>query len=97
VFMTIRRKYSAEFKREAVLQTQHPGVSCNQVALELGINPNVLGRWKRELEASPGRAFAGSGVPRDEELARLKRELARVKKERDFLREAATFFARESS
>ena len=50
--MTIRRKYSAEFKREAVLQTQHPGVSCNQVALELGINPNVLGRWKRELEAT---------------------------------------------
>ena len=95
--MTIRRKYSAEFKREAVLQTQHPGVSCNQVALELGINPNVLGRWKRELEASPDRAFAGSGVPRDEELARLKRELARVKKDRDFLREAATFFARESS
>ena len=50
--MTIRRKYSAEFKREAVLQTQHPGVSCNQVARELGINPNVLGRWKRELEAT---------------------------------------------
>lgn len=95
--MTTRRKYSAEFKREAVLQTQHPGVSCDQVARELGINPNVLGRWKRELEASPDSAFAGSGVPRDEELARLKRELARVKKERDFLREAATFFARESS
>jgi transposase len=70
--MTTRRKYSAEFKREAVLQTQHPGVSCNQVARELGINPNVLGRWKRELEASPDSAFAGSGVPRDEELARLK-------------------------
>ena len=35
--MTIRRKYSAEFKREAVLQTQHPGVSCNQVARELGM------------------------------------------------------------
>jgi transposase len=50
--MTIRRKYSAGFKREAVLQTQHPGVSCNQVARELGINPNVLGRWKRELEAT---------------------------------------------
>lgn len=95
--MTTKRKYTAEFKREAVLQTQHPEVSCAQVARELGINPNVIGRWKRELEASPERAFAGSGVPRDEELSRLKRELARVKKERDFLREAATFFARESS
>ena len=88
--MTTRRKYSAEFKREAVLQTQHPGVSCNQVSRELGINPNVLGCWKRELEASPDSALASSGVPRDEELAR-------VKKERDFLSEAVTFFARESS
>ena len=95
--MATRRKYTSGFKREAVLQTQNPGVSCTQVARELGINPNVIGRWKRELEASPERAFAGSGVPRDEELSRLKRELARVKKERDFLREAATFFARESS
>jgi len=42
-------------------------------------------------------AFGGTGTPRDEKLARLKRELARVKKERDFLREAATFFAKESS
>jgi transposase len=69
--MTTKRKNTAEFKREAVLQTQHPEVSCAQVARELGINPNVIGRWKREL--------------------------ARVKKERDFLREAAMFFARESS
>ena len=75
--MTTRRKYSAEFKREAVLQSQYPGVSCNQVARELGINPNVLGPWKRELEASPDSAFAGSGVLRDEKLARLKREPAR--------------------
>ena len=43
------------------------------------------------------KAFGGTGKPRDEEMARLKRELARVKKERDFLREAATFFAKESS
>jgi transposase len=42
-------------------------------------------------------AFGGSGTPRDEGLARLKRELARVKKKRDFLRESATFFAKGSS
>lgn len=48
------------------------------------------------MEASD-KAFVGSGTPRDEELARLKRELARVKKERFFLREAATFFAKGSS
>jgi len=95
--MTKRRKYSAEFKREAIAFTKQPGVSCRQIALEIGINPNLLSRWKREAEGSSDKVFSGSGTPRDEELSRLKRELARVKKERDFLREAATFFAKGSS
>jgi len=95
--MSKRRKYSPEFKQEAVALTRQPGVSCRQVALEIGINPNLLSRWKREAGAVSGKVFSGSGTPRDEEVARLKRELARVKKERDFLREAATFFAKESS
>jgi transposase len=95
--MSKRRKYSPEFKRGAVEQAQQPGVSCAQVARELGIGGNVLTRWKRESERSGRGAFGGTGNPRDEEVAALKRELARVKKERDFLREAATFFARESS
>ena len=72
-------------------------MSCAQVARELGIGANLLTRWKREAEGEGARAFGGSGSTRDEEVVRLKRELARVKKERDFLREAATFFARESS
>jgi len=95
--MIKRRKYSAEFKREAIALTYQPGVSCRQIALEIGINPNLLSRWRREAEAGSDKAFSGSGSPRDEELSRLKRELARVKKERDFLREAATFFAKQSS
>jgi len=95
--MTKRRKFSPEFKRGAVEQACQPGVSCAQVARELGINANMLSRWKRQIEKEGGLAFGGSGNPRDEEVAALKRELARVKKERDFLREAATFFARESS
>jgi transposase len=57
----------------------------------------MLSRWKRQLEKDGLLAFGGSGNPRDEEIAALKRELARVKKERDFSREAAIFFARESS
>jgi len=95
--MNQRRKYSAEFKREAVALTYQPGVSSRQIALEIGVNPNLLSRWKRESETVSNKAFSGSGSPRDEELASLKRELARVKKERDFLREAATFFAKQSS
>jgi transposase len=95
--MSKRKKYSPEFKRGAVEQVNQPGVSCAQVARELGIEANVLSRWKREAAAGKESAFTGTGKPRDDELAQLKRELARVKKERDFLREAATFFAREST
>lgn len=94
--MNKRRKYSAEFKREAIALTLQPGVTCHQIALEIGINPNLLYRWRQEESAS-GKVFSGSGSPRDVEVSRLKRELARVKKERDFLREAATFFAKQSS
>ncbi len=63
---------------------------------ELGVNPNLLTRWSRQLQAAGEKPFPGQGHPRDEEMALLKRELARVKKERDFLKEAAAFFARES-
>ena len=56
----------------------------------------MLGRWRHELNHQGNKAFSGEGTPRDEALAALKRELARVKKERDFLREAATYFAKES-
>jgi transposase len=95
--MSKRRKYSPEFKREAVQLARQPDVSCAQVARELGIGANLLTRWKREADADGQRAFGGTGSARDEELARLKRELSRVKKERDFLKDAATFFAKESS
>ena len=69
--MTKRTRYSQEFKREAVAMASQPGVTCRQVALEIGVNPNLLSRWKRELEEVPAKAFKGSGTPRDEELARL--------------------------
>ena len=95
--MSKRRKYSDEFKREAVQLTNHPGVSKAQIARELGINPNMLGRWCREFQVGGNKAFPGKGHARDEEVARLRRELSRVKKERDFLKEAAAYFAKEVS
>ena len=94
--MAKRRKFSDEYKREAVRLATQPGVTKSQVGRELGINANQLGRWCRDYAANGAAAFPGQGKPRDEEMASLKRELSRVKKERDFLREAATFFARES-
>ena len=94
--MAQRRRFSAEYKREAVAMLESPGVTVNQIAAELGIGATVLGRWRRELRQESGQAFRGNGQPRDEKLALLRRELARVTKERDFLREAAAFLARAS-
>jgi transposase len=95
--MGARRKFSAEFKREAVAMLDASGVTVSQIAADLGIGANVLGRWRRELRRQPQQAFVGNGRSRDEELSQLRRELARVTKERDFLREAAAFFARAST
>lgn len=74
----------------------HPGVTQKQIGEELGINANMIGRWRRELGHYDKEAFPGNGHSRDEEVTRLKRELARVTKERDFLKEAAAFFAKGS-
>lgn len=95
--MGARRKFSTEYKREAVAMLDAPGVTVNQIAADLGIGATVLGRWRRELRRQPEQAFVGNGRPRDEEVSQLRRELARVTKERDFLREAAAFFARAST
>ena len=94
--MASRRKFSDEYKREAVQLATEPGVTKSQVASELGINANLLGRWYKDHLTNGKAAFPGHGKPRDEEMASLRRELARVKKERDFLKEAAAFFASES-
>ena len=94
--MAGRRKYSKEFKQEAVVMAGVPGVTLKQVGAELGISAHLLGRWRKQLQLDGVAAFPGPGKPRDEEMAALKRELSRVRKERDFLREAATFFAKAS-
>ena len=94
--MASRRKFSDEYKCEAVRMATEPGVTKSQVGRELGINANLLSRWCRDFSANGRAAFPGQGKPRDEEMTSLKRELARVKKERDFSKEAAAFFARES-
>lgn len=95
--MSQRRRYSPEYKQEAVQLVQQSDSPVAEIARNLGINENMLRRWIKQV-AEPGkRAFPGHGNPRDEEIARLQKELRQVKKERDFLREAATFFAKEST
>ncbi len=93
--MATRKQYSAEYKLEAVRLVQTSGLTAAQIARDLGINPNMLSRWCRERTATPAnQVFRGHGTPRDTEVASLKRELALIKKERDFLKEAAVFFAK---
>ena len=89
-------RYSSEFKREAIRRAGEEGVTDKAVCDELGISTRQFRRWRDELQLLGNEAFPGQGRTRDEELVRLKRELAQVKKERDFLKEAAAYFAKES-
>ena len=95
--MSKRKRYSPEYKRELVELVRRSQSSCRQIALEVGVNPNMLTRWVRETSAGGGKAFPGGGTPRDEEMARLKRELSKVSRERDFLKDAAAYFAKQST
>ncbi len=94
--MTRRKRYSAEFKREALRRANEVGVTDVLVAEELGINARNLRNWRDAAKRDSEKAFPGQGNARDQELMRLKRKLAKVEQERDFLREAAAYFARES-
>ncbi len=94
--MGARRKFSAEYKREAGAMLEAPGVPVSQIAADLGVGSTVLGRWRRELRQDAEQALGGPGRSRDEEVSQLRRELACVTKERDFLREAAACLARAS-
>ena len=90
------KRYSPEFKREALKRAAEEGVTDILVCEELGISTRQLRRWRDEFRLLGDDAFPGQGHSRDEELTKLKRELAKVKQERDFLKDAAVYFARES-
>ena len=94
--MTRRKRYNAEFKREALRRANEEGVTDVLVAEELGINARQLRRWRHEQEQEGDKAFPGEGNAKDKELMLLRRKLAKVEQERDFLKEAAAYFAKES-
>lgn len=93
-----RRQFSREFKLEAVRLVKERGVSVVQASRDLDVGENVLRRWIKELTAYPGQAFPGQGQvkPEQQEIDRLRREVAKLKAERDILKKAAAYFARES-
>jgi transposase len=91
-----RRRFTREFKQEAVKLVTEGGHPTAQVARDLGLTPNLLRRWKQAVAGDPVAAFPGKGrrTPHEEELVRLTRDLARVTQERDFLKSVAMYFAR---
>ena len=93
-----RRLFSREFKLEAVRLVRDRGVSVVQASRELDIGENVLRRWGKELSADPAQAFPGQGQVKPEQLEidQPRREVAKLKAERDILKKAAADFARES-
>ena len=97
----MRRKFSREFKLEAVKLVRERGVSVAQACRDLDVAESVLRRWIRELAEAPASAFPGQGQGQlraeQAEIAALKKEVARLKAERDILKKAAAFFAREST
>ena len=90
------KRFSPEFKREAIRRAAEEGMTDKVVCEELGVSTRQFLRWRDELHVLGSDAFPGKCGARDEELRSLKRELAEVKKERDFLKEAAAYFARQS-
>ena len=93
-----RARYHREFKLEAVRLLELGQKPAAQLALELGVRRNLLYRWQKDLQGKAGAAFPGQGrKPRGQqsELARLKAELRKVSEERDILKKAAAYFARE--
>jgi transposase len=87
--------YSIEFRREAVALLKSSGESVPQLASELGISPQSLRNWSRQLDVDDGRADGLISDERDE-LRRLRRELRTVTEEREIPKKAAAFFAKES-
>jgi transposase len=97
--MKARRQFTREFKLEAVRLVKERGVTAAQAARDIGVHENVLRKWVRELAADPHQAFPGKGVVKADqaEIERLKKEVAKLKMERDILKKAAAYFAKEST
>ena len=94
----MRRKYTREFKTEAVRLAEKSDKSMVDLAQELGIHQNTLYKWRRQLLAEGQEAFPGQGNRKasDAEMLQLRRELEQAREERDILKKALVFFSKES-
>ena len=98
--MTQKRKhYSKQFKVDAVKLVTEQGYNVSEAARNLGIHHSSLRRWKKQFDTNSNLAFPGKGnlAPEKEELYRLRKEVKRLRMEREILKKAAAFFAKESN
>ena len=96
--MQRRKKYSSEYKQEAVALAERKGNT--QASLDLGINPSVLYQWHRNyLDAAEKgiKVFPGQGNPKDEDLHALRKRVADLEEENEILKKAAVIFAKEKT
>ena len=93
-----RRTFTREYKLSAVKLITEQGRSYSEAARSLGIASELLRRWKVAFATDGAEAFPGHGIlpPAEDEVRRLKAEVARLKAERDILKKATALFARES-
>jgi|APSaa5957512622_1039677.scaffolds.fasta_scaffold69293_1 transposase len=93
-----RKKYSKQFKIDAVQLVTEQGYNASEAARSLGINAGVLRRWKKQLLSGDEHNFPGNGKmsPEKEELIKLRKEVKQLKMEKEILKKATAFFAKES-
>ena len=96
--MTGRKKYSKEFKLDAVSLVLEQEYTKSEAARSLGINPNMLGRWIKQYESEDGQSFRGNGKlsPEQAQIRELKNQVKRLELEKEILKKATVFFAAET-
>lgn len=96
--MTTRKQYTKEFKLDAVSLVLEQGYKLAEAARNLDINVSMLGRWIKEHQRDEGQAFRGNGklTPEQEEVRQLKAQIKRLEMEKDILKKATVFFAKET-
>jgi transposase len=93
-----RRQFTREFKLEAVRLIKDRGVSYSQASQDLGVHTSQLRDWVKKFAEDPEQAFPGHGQQKTDqaEITRLRREVAKLKAERDILKKAAAYFAKDN-
>ena len=96
--MQERKRYSKEYKQDAVSLVLDQGYSRAEAARSLGLNSNMLCRWVQEYNRDDGQAFRGNGrlTPEQEEIRKLQSQVKRLEMEKDILKKATVFFAKET-